>query len=88
MLCYRLNDSSVYATGATLKFPVVQKIHDKASLEVNTVQDLRDTQTRQLQKKNKEDAKDINPTPRKATIRKAKVLTMYLQICSDECTLG
>ena len=63
----------MYATGATLKFPVVQKIHDKPSVEVNTLKDLHETQTRSLQKRGKEGGAAGHPTPRKATVKMAKV---------------
>lgn len=63
----------MYATGATLKFPVVQKIHDKPSVEINTLKDLHDTQVRSLQKKNKDGENAVNRTPRKTTMKMAKV---------------
>jgi hypothetical protein len=70
---YRLNDSAMYATRATLRFPVVQKIHNKPSVEVDTLQDLRDTQERQLQKSTTEERAAPRHTPRTTTVRMAKV---------------
>jgi hypothetical protein len=69
----RLNDSAMYATRATLRFPVVQKIHNKPSVEVDTLQDLRDTQARQLQKSTTEERAAPRHTPRTTTVRMAKV---------------
>jgi hypothetical protein len=81
--CCRLNESRTYATGCTLRFPVVRKVHHKSSVDVGTLADLLATQ---LESKRKQDVHRVQKTPKKkAPVRRAVVRVCWM--CSSNVRL-